>query len=153
MKIARAAMIGVGLFAVAQLVPYGRAHTNPPRLAEPEWDSPDTRTLFFRACRDCHSNETSWPWYSFVAPASWLVQSDVDEARSHLNVSEWGHGKQHGDEAAGMVRDGEMPPWYYRPLHPSGRLSPAELEIFIAGLERTFETPAADAHDHGDHEH
>jgi hypothetical protein len=152
MRLARYAALGVGLFGVAQLVPYGRAHTNPPQLAEPEWDSPDTRTLFLRVCRDCHSNETSWPWYSFVAPASWLVEHDVDEGRSHLNVSEWGHGKQHGEEAAGMVRDGEMPPWFYRPFHASDQLTPAELEPFIAGLERTFGIPA-DEHDHEDHEH
>ena len=152
MKIARSALIGVALIGVAQLVPYGRAHVNPPKLAEPEWDTPSTRTLFLRVCRDCHSNETSWPWYSFVAPTSWLVRYDVDEGRSHLNVSEWGHGKQHGDEAANMVRDGEMPPWFYRPLHPSAQLSQSERERFIAGLERTFGKPDDD-HDHENHEH
>ena len=152
-RLAKFAALGVGLFCAAQLVPYGRAHTNPPKLAEPEWSSPDTRTLFFRACRDCHSNETSWPWYSLVAPSSWLVQHDVDEGRSHLNVSEWGHGKQHGDEAADMVRDGEMPPWFYRPFHSSDQLSSAELKRFIAGLEETFGSPSSDDHDHGHHEH
>lgn len=152
MKLARYAGISVGLLLVAQLVPYGRDHANPPTIAEPEWDSPETRTLFFRVCVDCHSNETSWPWYSFVAPASWLVQYDVDEGRSHLNVSEWGRGKQHGDEAAGMVRDDEMPPWFYRPLHPNGRLSQEERERLTAGLEATFGSPDDD-HGHDDHEH
>ncbi len=55
----RVARFAVGLFGLAQLIPYGRAHTNPPKLAEPEWDAPETRSLFLRVCRDCHSNETS----------------------------------------------------------------------------------------------
>jgi hypothetical protein len=152
MKIVRFAVVGVGLFLVAQVVPYGRDHANPPKLAEPEWSSPDIRTLFYRACRDCHTNETSWPWYSFVAPSSWLVQYDVDEGRSHFNVSEWGRGKQHGDEAAEMVRKGEMPPWFYRPLHPDVQLSPAEHQRLIAGLEKTFGS-SSDHRDHDDHEH
>ena len=101
--------ISLGLFGLLQVIPYGRNHTNPPKLAEPEWDSPETRDTFFRVCRDCHSNETSWPWYSFVAPASWLVQYDVDEARSHLNVSEWGRGKQHGEDAAQMGVEEGLP--------------------------------------------
>ena len=152
---ARSAVVAIGLFGLAQVVPYGGAHTNPPKLAEPEWDSPETRSLFLRVCRDCHSNETSWPWYSFIAPASWLVQYDVDEGRSHLNVSEWGRGKQHGEDAAGMIRDGEMPPWFYLPLHPEARLAPPELERLIHGLERTFGTPSErnDVHDREDHEH
>ena len=56
---------------VMQLVPYGRDHSNPPVTAEPNWDSPETRALFKRACFDCHSNETVWPWYAYVAPFSW----------------------------------------------------------------------------------
>ncbi len=81
----------------------------------------------------------------------------MEEGRSHLNVSEWGRGKQHGEDAAGMIRDGEMPPWYYLPLHPDARLATHELERLIEGLERTFGTPSeqkdAHAHDHAGHEH
>ena len=150
MNIARLAIAGVVLFCAAQLVPYGRAPTNPPKRAEPEWNSPDTRTLFFRVCRDCHSNETSWPWYSFVAPMSWLVQRDVDEARTRFNVSEWGQGKQHGDEAADKLCDGEMPLWYYSPRHSELHSRPRSLERFITGLEATFGGPA-DENGHGDH--
>ena len=152
MKIFKWIAIAVGLFGFAQLIPYGRDHTNPPLLAEPAWDSQTTRTLFFRGCRDCHSNETSWPWYSFVAPASWLLQSDVNEGRSHLNVSEWGHGKQHGDEAAKMVREAEMPPWFYLPLHSNAKLSRAERALFIKGLENTFGSEEEDDQ-HATHEH
>jgi len=94
---------------------------------------------------DCHSNETEWPWYSSVAPISWLVQHDVEEARSHFNVSEWGRAKNHGDEAAKEVRDGEMPPWFYRPAHPEARLSDAERQELIAGLVATFGDEEAEA--------
>src|SRR5690349_11025724 len=64
-----------GLFLLIQAVPYGRAHTNPPVVSEPHWDSPRTRELAKRACFDCHSNETRWPWYSHVAPMSWVLQN------------------------------------------------------------------------------
>ena len=79
----------IGLAALIQLVPYGRSHDNPPVTAEPQWDSPETQALVKRACYDCHSNETKWPWYSNVAPVSWLVQNDVNEGREHVNLTEW----------------------------------------------------------------
>ena len=59
-----------------QFVPYGRDHDNPEVTNTVAWDSPRTAELFDPACADCHSNETDWPWYSNVAPVSWLVQSD-----------------------------------------------------------------------------
>jgi hypothetical protein len=153
MKSFKVVAIAAAVFAAMQLVPYGRDHTNPPVLAEPEWDSPETRAAFFRACRDCHSNETVWPWYSSIAPVSWLVRYDVEEGRSHLNVSQWGHGKQHGDEAAEMVREEEMPPWFYLPLHADAALTASEREAFLTGLERTFpEKPEANQ-GHGSHDH
>ncbi len=145
------ALLGLGL--LIQLVPYGRDHENPEVLREPEWDSPRTRELFVRACQDCHSNGTKWPWYSFVAPASWLVQRDVEEGRSHFNVSEWGREENHGDEAAKLVREGEMPPWFYLPLHPEAQLTDAEREKLVAGLTATFgEEDESHPHDH-DHAH
>ena len=64
----------LGTFVAIQLVPYGRDHTNPPIAGEPAWDAPATRTLVKQACFDCHSNETKWPLYASIAPASWLVQ-------------------------------------------------------------------------------
>ncbi len=130
----------VGCVGVAiQFVPIGRNHTNPPVIAEPNWDSPQTRQLFFRACADCHSNQTVWPWYSNIAPVSWLIERDVREGRQKFNVSEWGTGRENeGKEAAELVRSGEMPPWFYLPLHPSARLSPAEKQALIQGLTATF---------------
>jgi hypothetical protein len=137
-RIAAGIAVLFGIFVLIQLVPYGRAHENPAVVNEPAWGSPRTRTLFFDACKDCHSNETAWPWYSSIAPVSWLVYHDVAEGRSKFNVSRWGQGKQEGDEAAGMIREGEMPPWFYLPAHPEARLDDAETRELIDGLIATF---------------
>lgn len=131
---------GVALAAAIQLVPYGRDHSNPPVTAEPQWDSAATRDLAKRACFDCHSNETVWPWYSHVAPVSWLLQRDVDDGRSKLNFSEWDKPQKEADEAAKEVREGEMPPWFYLPTHPEARLTDAEKQALIVGLEATVGT-------------
>ena len=89
-----------GIVAVAiQFVPYGREHTNPPTIAEPRWDSPDTRNLTPRACFDCHSHETTWPSYSRLALASWLVYYDVVNGRAELNFSEWQRSQKEAREA------------------------------------------------------
>lgn len=79
-----------------------------------------------------------WPWYSSIAPASWLVYSDVEEGRSQLNVSRWGEGKQEGDQAAGMLREDEMPLWFYLPAHPQAQLSQADTQELIRGLVAAF---------------
>ncbi len=129
----------VGLAVLIQFVPYGREHTNPEVVSEPRWDSPRTRELFMHACGDCHSNETKWPWYSGIAPISWLVAYDVDEGREHFNVSMWGVQEENeGEEAAEEVREGEMPPWAYLLAHPEARLDETEKRELIEGLVRTF---------------
>ena len=128
----------VVLFVLIQLAPYGRNHANPPVKAEPPWDAPRTRELFFRACADCHSNQTVWPWYSHVAPVSWLVYKDVASARRHFNVSEWGRPRNSGDEAAYEVQQGFMPLDPYVKLHPSANLNAAEKAELVRGLRATF---------------
>lgn len=85
-----------------------------------------------RACRDCHSHETVWPWYSKVAPVSWLVASDVNEGRSRLNFSRWNiYSPEMTHVKLGLIcreaRVGEMPPSYYRPMHPDAKLSAADI--------------------------
>ena len=126
-----------GLFGATQLVPYGRDHTNPHVLREPIWDRPVTRALAVRACFDCHSNETRWPWYSQVAPVSWLVQRDVDVGRRVLNFSEWDRPYEEASESAETVREGEMPPAIYLPLHAAARLTPVEKRSLADGLAAT----------------
>lgn len=133
--------LGVVLIAaigVIQLVPYGRDHTNPPVTQEPAWDRPETRMLAVRACFDCHSNETVWPWYSNVAPMSWLIQRDVDEGRRKLNYSEWNRGQKEARESAKTVNKGEMPPWFYALPGTGARLTPAERSRLVTGLQATF---------------
>lgn len=118
------------LFGVAQLVPVSR--TNPP--VEQEVDAPpEVHAILERSCYDCHSHETRWPWYSRVAPVSWLVAHDVDEGREHLNFSTWGRydaeeRAENLEEIAEVLDEGEMPPWFYLPMHSDARLSEADLE-------------------------
>lgn len=128
-----AVLAALAVFALIQLVPYGRNHTNPTLDQEPPWDA-QTRALAQRACFDCHSNRTVWPWYSNVAPVSWLVQRDVDEGRDAFDFSEW-RGALPVDELAEQIRGGEMPPWFYVMLHPKAKLSAAEKDALIKGLE------------------
>jgi mono/diheme cytochrome c family protein len=135
MKWGLAVLLG-GLLAT-QLVPYGRDHENPPVVAEPSWDSAQTRELAVRACFDCHSNETVWPWYSNVAPLSWLVQRDVEEGREEINLSEWNR-PQEGEESAETVGDRSMPPRSYLLTHPDARLTDAELAALADGLAATL---------------
>ena len=138
---------GVALFLgvlAIQFVPYGPNHVNPPTIAEPRWDSPETRILAVRACFDCHSNETVWPAYSRIAPTSWLVQRNVSEGRAALNFSEWQRRQKEADEAAEKVLEREMPPRAYQVMHAHARLTPAERERLARGLERTLATKSAE---------
>jgi hypothetical protein len=93
-----------------------------------------------RACYTCHSNETVWPWYTSVAPLSWLTQWDVDTGRRKLNFSEWDRPQRDAHEAAETVREGEMPPWYFAAGRPEARLTPAERGALVAGLQRSLGT-------------
>lgn len=116
------------VFAGIQLVPVDRS--NPP--VETEVTAPaEVRSILRRACYDCHSNETKWPWYSRIAPVSWLVASDVHEAREAMNFSAWNRlapsrqiKKQR--KCWKEVEQGEMPLWFYAPLHPSATLTDDE---------------------------
>lgn len=90
--------------ALLQVVPFGHEHTNPAVIQEPAWDSPRTRALVKRACFNCHSNETVWPWYSRIAPISWLAQRDVNKGRGSLNFSEWNDPMNPADAVVVEVR-------------------------------------------------
>jgi len=145
MNLKKAAIITLIGFGLIQLIPYGKDHTNPPVVKEPKWDSKETRELFMRACGDCHSNETKWPWYSNIAPISWLVYRDVKEGREHFNVSMWGVQKKNkGDEAYEELKEGDMPPFIYLLAHPEARLTKEEKERLLEGLKKTFGTEEDD---------
>ena len=120
-------------FVVAQLIPVER--TNPPVDAEIVAE-PQVRTLLRRACYDCHSHETAWPWYTWVAPVSWLVTHDVNHGREELDFSRFESyeaAKQLKSlrESAKEVEEGEMPLWYYVRLHPDARLGDEERRLLL----------------------
>ena len=135
----RYAAIGIpGLFLLIQLIPYGRSHSDPPVTRAIRWDSPRTEQLATEACGDCHSNLTKWPWYTNVAPVSWLVQRDVDEGRSNLNFSEWDQAQPDISDLVDQVQSGEMPPLQYKLIHGGARLSGAEKRELVNGLIKTY---------------
>ena len=141
------AMVLGGLLLAIQLVPYGRDHSNPPVTKEAPWADEEGRRLAVAACYDCHSNETDWPWYSFVAPMSWLVQRDVERGRDDLNFSEWDRSQDDGDDMAEAVADGSMPPRNYQLLHAGARLSDDEKAALLRALGQLPE--AGDDEDDG----
>ncbi len=120
--------------------------SNPPILAEPQWDSPETRQLAERACFDCHSNQTKWPLYSALPIVGGLIEKHVIDARQKLNFSEWGTGReQEAEEASEKVFDPmhyaeedflPQPPYSW--LHPKARLTQAEREQLAQGLTATL---------------
>ena len=118
----------VVVFVAIQLVPVNR--TNPPVQTEVP-ATPEQRAVLRRACYDCHSNETNWRWYGYVAPVSWLIARDVSEGRRELNLSEWNllstqMRLKKLRESWEQVDKGEMPPLLYLPPHPDARLSDAD---------------------------
>jgi hypothetical protein len=128
----RTGLLAAGGLAIAiQLVPYGRDHADPAG-AWPTLGDARAEELFRDACADCHSNETVWPWYSNVAPMSWLVQRDVELGRDEWNAAdpdvEW-------DEGAEETAEGEMPPRQYTILHAGARLSADERALLADALE------------------
>jgi len=132
-------LTAIAVFVVLQLVPYGRDHTNPPIVAEPKWDSPATRALAKRACFDCHSSETVWPWYANIAPASWLVYRDVVGARAEFSFSDWNTKPARLRRIVSVLNAGEMPPKQYLLLHPEARLTTDEKAKLLAGMEKTLQ--------------
>ena len=132
-------IVAVGGFLLFQLVPFGRDHANPPVVQEPNWDSPATRDLATRACFDCHSNETVWPWYSNIAPVSWLVANDTYEGRDNLNFSDWQPGDVELDDLQALIAEGEMPPAQYTMIHAGARLTDAERQQLLKGLLKSLQ--------------
>jgi cytochrome c551/c552 len=129
-------LIVLGL--LIQLIPLPGRGNNPPVVSEPPWDSPQTRALAKRACFDCHSNETVWPWYSYVAPVSWLVYSDTMRGRSRMNFSEWNTHSRDVRDITEEIQSGGMPPAKYLLMHPDARLTDAEKGQLITGLTNSL---------------
>jgi hypothetical protein len=123
---------GLALFALIQLVPIDRV--NPPTSLEPKWSTPEARALAKEHCFQCHSNETEWPWYSYVAPASWLIKWDVVNGRDKFNFSEWDKHPGELDEMIGEIQDGGMPPLQYTLFHPNSKLDTQQKQTLIDAL-------------------
>ena len=138
----RIAIALLTVLGIAQFVPYGRNHANPPDRATVRFDSRGTEDLAKRACFDCHSNRTRWPWYAAIAPVSWRIQHHVNEGRGKLNFSAFDPSTEvvaHAAREAGeTVVKREMPPPDYLLMHPEARLSPAESATLAEGLDATF---------------
>jgi hypothetical protein len=138
----RQAVVRTGLgalivFGLLQLVPYGWSHPNPPVTQAAVWPDAETEALARAACYDCHSNETEWPAYSYVAPMSWLVRRDVEQGREELNLSELDQrGGEELDDAAETIQEGSMPPRPFLLLHPDARLSDEEEQRIIEGFQQ-----------------
>jgi hypothetical protein len=98
----------------------------------------EVKAVLRRACFDCHSNETTWPWYSQVAPLSWVMAHDINGGRRRLNFSEWADYASDPEtvkhklrQIAESIARGDMAPWYYGVLHPNARLDPRQRELII----------------------
>ena len=141
----RAIVVVLVLLAAIQLV--RPARTNPPvdpdRTLQAGIAPPHAAVaVIARACRDCHSSDTSWPWYSRVAPASWLVAHDVNEGRAAVNFSDWtsypaDQQQKILKEACDEVRQGEMPIGIYLMLHADAKLAPSDIRAVCDLAERT----------------
>jgi hypothetical protein len=137
MTFRRAALVVIAALTISQLVPLSR--TNPPVTREVRWDSGATRALAQRACFDCHTNLTVWPWYSHVTPSSFLVINHVEDGRRRLNFSEWDTSQRATfADVQHDIENGDMPIWNYVLLHPEAKLSPAETSQLVEGFRRTF---------------
>ncbi len=124
-----AAGVGLVAFVAIQFVPVKGIGSNPSQRYKLD-APPEVETILRKACMDCHSNETRWPWYARLAPGSWLMARDVNKGRSRMNMSEWGDDEDEmntdRENASDQISEGNMPPWFYLPMHPDARLSDAE---------------------------
>jgi hypothetical protein len=127
----KVALGAIATFAAIQIVTFER--TNPPVTGDIRVAA-DVKAVLERGCYDCHSNVSTWPWYSHVAPVSWLIHRDVTLGREKLNFSTWealpaDKQAKKRREVGEEVVSGEMAPWFYRPLHPHAALSSADKQL------------------------
>jgi hypothetical protein len=142
--------VALAVFVVMQLVPYGWTKSNPAVTAEAPWPDADAEAIARRSCYDCHSNETDWPAYSYVAPMSWLVRKDVEGGRSAMNFSEWDEDSADAaEEAREEITEGNMPLPNYLRIHRDAQLSDQEAATLIDALERMSDEAEDEDHEGG----
>jgi Haem-binding domain len=148
-RLLRAALVVILLaFVAAQFAPVER--TNPPvdpaqTVEQLAAVPPEVRAVLDRSCKDCHSNQTHWPFYAYVAPSSWLVTHDVSRAREEVNFSEWGQYDPDSErdlliEICRQLQRGDMPLWQYTLIHRSARLSTQEVDQVCTWTEQIRKT-------------
>jgi len=135
----------IAILILIQIIPASR--TNPPVVPSQSLQAhvdvpPDVQRVLKRACYDCHSSETVWPWYAHVAPVSWYVAHDVNVGRSHINFQNWEaqvspqEGQEHLGLICKLVRNGNMPPADYRVMHKGTDVSPQETSAICAWSQK-----------------
>ncbi|WP_421119087.1 heme-binding domain-containing protein [Aquihabitans daechungensis] len=126
----------LGAFLLMQLVPYGWTHSNPPVTSAAPWPNAEAEAIARQSCYDCHSNETDWPAYSYVAPMSWLVRNDVETGRAEMNFSEWDPADNEAEDAIEQIEEGSMPLPNYTRIHGDAELTDEEQATLSAALEQ-----------------
>jgi hypothetical protein len=135
--ISKILLVVIALVTIASILtaPHASEKAGAPLLAGAH--VPDAvREVIQRSCRDCHSEATRFPWYSYVAPISWLIKSDVNQGREHLNLSHWNEyplvrRERCLSEIANQVQDGGMPLSSYTWIHRDAVLSPADIDAIF----------------------
>lgn len=142
---------GVAALILIQVIRPSR--TNPQAVASRSLEAhvpvpENVQTILKRACYDCHSSATVWPWYSEVAPVSWYVIHDVNAARGHINFQDWEaqinpqEGLEHLGLTCKLMREGKMPPSDYRLMHKNSSVSPEDVNAVCAWAQKV--APASD---------
>ena len=136
-NVIRIIAVVLGLVVVASLLsrPHRSEKADAP-LLEGANVPPRVRAAIDRSCRDCHSEATHYPWYSYIAPISWLIKNDVEGGRKHLNFSTWSEysvirRERCLSEIANQVQDGGMPMSIYTFMHRDAKLSKADVDAIF----------------------
>jgi hypothetical protein len=141
-------ILGVGLIVLAGIQVVGPARTNPPTAPSQALSAkvpiPDhVQAVLSRACLDCHSNQTRWPWYSHIAPVSWGVIGDVNEGRDHMNLSDWHYTPEEGadllDGICKQIKRRRMPLTAYTWMHWDAKLSDDDIKRVCAWANEASE--------------
>lgn len=123
----------LAIFGASLVHPFGPVKQERPNAQLYLGAPPGIARMIERACQNCHSERTKWPWYSYVAPASWIIEKDVSRARAHMNFSHWQDYSVEQRAAlltmlAVEVRNRNMPLPKYLQLHPEARLSDEDVQ-------------------------
>jgi hypothetical protein len=154
----RMLLAGIAVLVLVQFIPATGANppVDPAQAISASVSVPsEVAGILTRACQDCHSHHTTWPWYSRIAPVSWLVINDVNEGRRELNFSEWGrYNARRQDrklkEICEQVGRGKMPMPIYTVMHPDAKLTASDRKALCdwSGAARKNSAVAVTASDH-----